>query len=534
MSIKNEQDVLNIETRQDILRDIKEPQNMQRKAEAQKRYYCYKDQTKRYVAEQLLRQLDSETVDEMKYCLSNISIVRKVIDKLARVYSSGVVRSGDKDEETNAIKEIEDAINLNTELKKTNKYLKLQKNLALYLKIIETDNGYTIKPEPLQPHQYDAFSTDQNPTQPILFILSEFVGMPIQATTSDAASAGRFDSVPIRTAPVDPNKENSNYSEPKEFVWWTKSYHFTTNENGEIIKSPYTLDSVESSVSHGLGVNPIINFALDQDAQLWAIGGDDLVDGAILINSVITHNQHVAISQGYGQFYMTGKGLPRKIKVGPTKSILLEYDEGDPKPELGFASANPQIAELRGLVEMYVALLLTTNNLSTSAVSSNLQGGQAIASGVAIMLDQAESREDVQDQQQIFVDKEREVWNAIKAIKDVYGDKVIEPLKGQFDNVYLKFNEASVIVSESERLANLKARKELGIDSMVDLIMKDDATLTKDEAEKKLLVILAEKIKGGLDANNQDQSQPIGTVVDAKPSDGVSGNTQDSAQGTAS
>jgi len=51
-----------------------------------------------------------------------------------------------------------------------------------------------------------------------------------------------------------------------------------------------------------------------------------------------------------------------------------------------------------------------------------------------------------------------------------------------------------VILSEAEKLANLKARKELGLDTMLDLIMKDNPGFSVEQAEEKLKQILAEKI----------------------------------------
>jgi uncharacterized protein YlxP (DUF503 family) len=196
---------------------------------------------------------------------------------------------------------------------------------------------------------------------------------------------------------------------------------------------------------------------------------------------------------------MRGKNLPRNIKIGPSKAILMEYQEGEPAPDLGFATASPQIDALRNLVESYIALLLTTNNLSTSAVSSSLSNSTA-PSGIAMVIDKAESMEDVNDQRQIFIDNEPAIWRKINKWIGVYGDSLVDGLKGlslpeNFEEDFvLIFNEAPVIVSESEKLANLKARKELGIDSMVDLIMKDNPSFSMEQAEEKLKNILAAQI----------------------------------------
>ena len=502
MRIKNEQEILKIEVRREIIAEIKGSENQARKHEAYKRYLCYKDKTKDFVVEQLLRQFDQSTVEEMQYCVSNISFVRKIIDKLARVYNNGVKREITGDEQaSDNLHGLEKELDFNSAIRLANKFMKLQKNLAFYVKpcpvtFPDGSQKYTIKLDAMNPYLYDVVEDYYDRTNPLAYILSDFDYAPTLYTTKDPAYAGRAGSEIKGVNPQTNRQDDLIADDPddaklKGFIWWTPSYHFTTDETGEIISGP--------EIVNPIGELPFENFAIDQDGQFWARGGADLIDGSILLNSILTHNQHVAVTQGYGQFYMRGKNLPRNIKIGPSKAILMEYQEGEPAPDLGFATASPQIDALRNLVESYIALLLTTNNLSTSAVSSSLSGSTA-PSGIAMVIDKAESMEDVNDQRQIFIDNEPAIWRKINKWLGVYGDSLVDGLKGLSlpenfeENFVLIFNEAPVIVSEAEKLANLKARKELGIDSMVDLIMKDNPSFSMEQAEEKLKNILAAQI----------------------------------------
>lgn len=502
MRIKNEQEILKIEVRREIIAEIKGSENQARKHEAYKRYLCYKDKTKDFVVEQLLRQFDQSTVEEMQYCVSNISFVRKIIDKLARVYNNGVKREivGDEQASDN-LHGLEKELDFNSAIRLANKFMKLQKNLAFYVKpcpvtLPDGSQKYTIKLDAMNPYLYDVVEDYYDRTSPLAYILSDFDYAPMLYTTKDPAYAGRAGSEIKGVNPQTNRQDDVIADDPddaklKGFIWWTPSYHFTTDETGEIISGP--------EIVNPIGELPFENFAIDQDGQFWARGGADLIDGSILLNSILTHNQHVAVTQGYGQFYMRGKNLPKNIKIGPSKAILMEYMEGEPAPDLGFATASPQIDALRNLVESYIALMLTTNNLSTSAVSSSLSGSTA-PSGIAMVIDKAESMEDVNDQRQIFIDNEPAIWRKINKWLGVYGDSLVDGLKGLSlpenfeENFVLIFNEAPVIVSEAEKLANLKARKELGIDSMVDLIMKDNPSFSIEQAEEKLKNILAAQI----------------------------------------
>jgi len=316
--------------------------------------------------------------------------------------------------------------------------------------------------------------------------------MPSAQGVAGVTTQGDNKDQKIADTPID-----EQAGEQKTYIFWSKNYHFTCNAQGEILK-----DTNFKSEQHGLGVCPIINFAIDQDGSFWAEGGRDLIDGAVLINALISHTAHVGVTQGYGQFYATGENLPRTFKLGASKAIIAEYKKDEQaEPKFGFLNANPQLDSLRSLIDMYVALLLTSNNLSTSGIATQLSGGVSLPSGIALVIDKAESLEDVQDQRQIFIDKEKDIIEAINAILRVYGSSM-EPeyaalkLPDNFKaNYNLRFNDSTPIMSEAEKLSNLKLRKDLGIDTMIGLLMKDDTSLTEKQAEEKLQKILEQRIK---------------------------------------
>jgi len=529
MRVKNENELLKVEVRKQIIEEIKASENQERKREAYKRYLCFKDKTKEFVLEQLIKQFDYSTVEEMAYAVSNISLVRKIIEKLARVYNNGVKREISKDETSSEnLHKLEKELDINTALRNANKFLKLQKNLTFYIKpcpVIDKNgvSKYTLKLEPMNPYLYDVVENYHDRTKPMAYVLSDFDYSPMSyVVNGDVAQAGRVGPVVKTINPYANSKDEAIADSPSdaktcEYVWWSDSYHFTTNEKGEITSGADTINPI--------GEMPFENFALEQDGQFWAQGGDDLIDGGILINSVLTHNQHVAISQGYGQFWMSGKNLPTNIKVGPSKAILMQYQEGEPVPALGFANASPALDSMGKMVDTYVALLLTTNNLSTSAVSSSLNGQQLTASGIAMVIDKAESMEDVNDQRQVFIDKEPSIWRKVNKWLKAYGDNLVDSLKGlelpeTFEKEFaMTFLDAPVIMSEKEKLENLRLRKDLGIDTMVDLIMKDNPQITKEQAEEKLKELLEEKIKTQMQMREQGLNPDGTTALDQQSND---------------
>jgi len=541
MKLTRESDILDPLKRAKIIQEIEGQENRTRKYEAFKRYQCYKDMTNHYVMNYLLRQFEQNTVNEMRYALSNISFVRKVVDKLARVYSNGVERCISGDEEATAkLKKIEKVFKLNETLKSTNRFLKLQKNIDLFVKPYPHYEGgsdvpkYRITLDVLQPYLYDALESGYDRTTALAIVLSDYTHPSTDLMDLDSRSTKVLPLAPpagVRADNIDqtiansPQDKGANPSN-KHYVWWSKSFHFTTDNNGEIIADELgkkdTANPLNKHFSH-------INFAIDQDGSFWAQGGNDLIDGAILLNGVITHTTHVGVTQGYGQFYMTGENLPRVIKVGVTKSILVEYkgSEQQAKPELGFLSANPQLDALRSLIEMYIALYLTTNNLSTSGVSTQLKGGTSFASGIALILDMAESLEDVHDQRQVFLDNELCIIKAINETLKAYGDKLDDDFKdlvlpdGFEENFTVKFNDASPIMTEKEKLESLELRREMGLETRISMIMKDDPTLDETQAEEKLLKMIEQEIEEKVleMQAQQDAGLNVQTDVNGNPID---------------
>jgi hypothetical protein len=194
---------------------------------------------------------------------------------------------------------------------------------------------------------------------------------------------------------------------------------------------------------------------------------------------------------------------------------------------------------------MYVALILSTNNLSTAGVASNLNGGTPFPSGIAMMLDKSESMEDVEDQRQVFIDNEPVMWriyskwHALLKSRNELSEKLNSISFPENPEVNLQFGQPKAIESEKERLEVLKLKKDLGLVSMIDMIKKEYQGLDDTRATAKLKEILEEKMKYGSQGqqNNgqpndgSDRSGGEGFGGDEEGNRGVS-NRADSSEGS--
>lgn len=552
LKITSEEQLLNAEVRKKLIECFDQGENARRKAEAFKGYECLKDKTSNYVLKDLLNLFSAETVREMQYSISNISILRKVIDKLAKVYTNGATREVPKNKKaTKNVQSLAELLKVNVAMKKANRYFRTFKNTLVYVRPQVTDeNTMTCELEIKPPFNYDVVENPQNFKEPLAIILSDYrPSRPSLYYLGDTGRAGREGAVKLaepsqigagESATSGTNTLVRAYSggkstggadkDDREFIWWTKNYHFTTDCHGEIIARPFDGDGLDS-IKNPIEEMPFVNLAGDQDSCFWAEGGKDLIDSGVKINTMISNADHIGVNQGYGQLFMTGKNLPRSITTGPNRCIQIEHDKEDPTPVIGYMQANPPLDALKSQIEMAVALMLSTNNLSTSGIAVSLSGGRDFASGVALLIDKSESTEDINDQAQIFIDAEPEIWSLIADWQEFFKNaNVIDESFGQYpikpeevEQMTLSFPKSQVIQSESEKLDNLAKRKDLGINREVELIMLDNPGMSEDDAQAKLDQINAERQKRAA-----DMAQTMGANADPNAQDvGASSDSQD-------
>lgn len=536
MKLKTEKQVLDMGFRKLVIKEIMGGENIGRKKESLRRYEIYKDKVEKYVVEALSKEgLKDETVAQMANRCSNISVCRKVVNKLARTYSGGVSRETESEGGNTQISELARLLCFDEKMRKGDRYRELQKNMMFQI----VPEGVSDPEEPkmlfklvmrtLLPWHYDVIEDYRDRESPKCVILSDFMDGDITEASATENEAGIHRSTrPFLVGSnnkdeiIADNPMDSNKGKRKVFVWWTKSYHFCTDENGAIVEN---LENPENK--NPIEMLPFVNNAEDQDGQYWAIGGDDLINGSILINKKITDMFFIAWMQGWGQWVVTGKNLKDRIQIGPNNAIVLDYDpeSGEPKPEVSVVSANPPLESWMRMIEQYTALLLTTNNLSPGNIAGKLDAN-TFPSGIAMMIEMSEATDDISDKQKSYKDIERNLWEIIKrwqnsllASQELIEEFVEIGALPEDLNVSIKFNEIKPVISETEKLNGLKLRKELGLNTEIELLMLDNPDLSEDEAEQKLLKIKEQKLENqeefGLDQEADPKKQE-----EEKPKDG--------------
>lgn len=492
MKLMNEDLLLNKEYRVKVIKHLGSNENKARKAEAMKRYEVLKDNTAKYVMLKLKREIKrEETLQLMENRASNISIAKKIVKKLARVYADSVKRSTGAEATDMQVTELAKMMNFNSQQKKVDRYTRMFKNSMpwIYPDLAE-DGKYRLCMKVFAPWQYDVLESANEPEEAACVVLSDFAD-------SQFINLGTGPLVTQLEATAAVQQSAAGAKDAETFIFWSKKYHFTCNNKGDIIQalSPEGLLNPINAI-------PGVTAAEDQDGGYWATGGEDLADGAILINTLITDMNSILFMQGWGQLVITGTHVPEEFQVGPHRALVLRYDpaKDEAQPQVTTVSSNPPVDAWMKAIEQYVALLLSTNNLSPRTISAKLSVSD-FPSGIAMLIDQSESTESIEDKQTEFYWIEMKEWEIIKRWHNLYFDRGLLSRDFQAigrlpDDLMVtpKFQpKTAEVVTEADRLKNLQLRKNMGLATQLDLIMADNPGMTREEAEAKLLEIAKDK-----------------------------------------
>ena len=119
-----------------------------------------------------------------------------------------------------------------------------------------------------------------------------------------------------------------------------------------------------------------------------------------------------------------------------------------------------------------------------------------------MIIEMSEAIDDIEEKQKDYKAIERQLWDIIRRWHNIYlqtgtYDAAFKEVGLIPDDLELsiKFNEIKPVVTEKDKLENLKARKDLGINKLAELVMIDNPDLSMEQAEEKLKEIAAEKLE---------------------------------------
>jgi hypothetical protein len=191
---------------------------------------------------------------------------------------------------------------------------------------------------------------------------------------------------------------------------------------------------------------------------------------------------------------------PHNLIVGASQLIHLPTDDPDQQVDFEFASPNSNISEISDAIDRTLNYFITSEGLGGDVVNAKGETKTA-TSGVDRFLQQVQKIEVHQDDYEAFRCAEGDIYKIIKAwLKVLSGDK-------QLDNKYqvgtisedseieIEFHKPEMIVTETEKLANIETKLENGLMSKREAIMDLRDIDDKDKANEILREISEEEFQ---------------------------------------
>ncbi len=497
-----ESDILNEAFRKAVIAEITRGEEARaRKEEHERREQVYKDGTREYAARLVQLEMGNAAVLEMQHRIPNISITKKIVNKKARVYKDTPVRKAVNEVDQPKLDAIAKYLKLDSWGKKINRKVELHQNMEVrvlpYENKAELDSKGTptwdIKLALFHAGRYDVIEDPNDPTTPLAVILS-YVDLgggllrDYRSTDSTATKIAEPEGGQARAAAIDPKKQR--------FVWWSKNYHFTTDEAGKIIGEG-TLSPEDGK--NPFGTNAFIPYSKDQGEGYWTNGGDGLAGNAILINLLLGDLNFSAKYQGTGLGYIICENPPTEVRMGANRFIKIPQKEGETKAQVGFASPDPKLQEAMSIIEQQLAFFLTTEGLEAGAITGKLDATN-VTSGIHAVIEKSEPVAAVEDDQQLYRDQEPKLVQTVCTMVEALR-RMNLPLCKELAEINLpaelpyalSFSSAKPTLSESERVDVVSKKQKLGLYLDKELLQELHPELDEKAVDEKLKALTEEK-----------------------------------------
>lgn len=328
------------------------------------RYEIYNGHIKKHIQDAITKEfILPETVKNMFYRIVPLNILKKITNKLAKIYITDPIRVSIDETDQDALDFYSQVMCFNQAMKTANRNTELYKH-ALLEPFVWEGKPYV---RALPSHQYTPYNDD--------------------STVKNVATV------------IAKHVEFSNEDKKKHVHHlWSDDEFIVCDGEGKIFSrdiNPY-------------GVLPFTYINTSQDLVI-PLPDDDLISMQMCICLLLTDLNFASKYQSWSMIYVIGK-LGKNISFNPNSIIELSASQDEAtQPSIGTVDPKVKSDELLRQIESLMGLLLTTKSLSVGTVSTSLSANDA-ASGIAKVLDQAEVIDEQQDQKALMLDAEQEFW----------------------------------------------------------------------------------------------------------------------------
>lgn len=401
-----------------------------------------------YVLRDLSAQLSIRSFDQVKHRVVPINVLKRVIEKLSKIYSNGVVREFEpEDDRTKAFTDFYiKSMNPNVVMGLANEFFNLFKNTCVepYL-----DKGMP-KLRTIPSDRFIVYSDD-----------------PID---------------PMR--PTNWIKYMGNRGEKKIYYQYTDTEFLITDEGGAV-----QYDLMES-VGNPDGVNiygkiPMVYINRSRHELVPPIDTDTLTMTKIF--PVLMSDLNYAIMyQSFSIIYAIDADMTN-ITQSPNAVWNLKSDaQSDKTPQVGTIKPSVDISEVMSYIQMQLAFWLNTKNIRPGTIGALTKDN--FASGISKMVDEMDTSEDRQKQVGYFVEAEKQLWDLVfNYMHPVWanepgfmGPSGLSPVK----EIEVYFSEQKAATDESKVLDDTIKALNAGLITKKDAVLRVNCEMSEQDVEE--------------------------------------------------
>ncbi len=500
-----------------LLKEIEDEPEIQRKLQAQKRQEIYKGGGKRFLIDQLLAEFGQDSLKEMRIC--PINLLRKIVNKRSTIYNKPPQRTCELPSDQALLDYYVLEMDFDVQMQKANRYFNLHSNTAIYIR----PDGDCLAMDVIAPSLYSKKPNALDQTKTDVWIFSSFDTLDESLKYDNVPSAtgqnGVMTNRPYGSPQAALASDQRTTRDPnKTYIFWTPQEHFTTNSSGLKIKF-----GPDDTGLNPIGMSPVIDLSKDKDGLAWAYEGDDTIDLIQLINLGWSDMMTIAKHQGFSIMAVWSEEPPTKMTVGTNKILWLPMKPGGSKPEVNYVQASPPLDSYKSALMELLALLLTTNDMNPKEVGGT-GSARSFTSGFQALIETADTYEARRSDEPALMCAEKEAWEIIKAWHNyLYEINALEPEArslGTFSDDFepsIRFAPPAAIESDQEKLTVIKMAREENLISQKDAIKMWRPDMNDEQVDGKLNEIQNESKAAmqafGLDqpTDNKDNTSQDGT-----------------------
>jgi hypothetical protein len=501
----------NQKERKDFISDVlNSNENKARKNISLMQYEIYKSRQHPFVVEKIRREMGEKAAQNSRI-ISSINLTPKIVDEQAKVYLRPPKRefSGLDERQTEHANKLYEYCKANVKFKKANKIFKLQQQAAM--QIVLRDGKIDFRP--LYQHQYDVVPFQNDPEKAEAYIISSYDKNQLFQTVGKSNSFN-----PVTSRGYMSDTINQGIGDPDDymgnqlFYWWTNVYNFVTDKSGNILSKSEDGKVTDADILNPIGDLPFIDIAFDKDFEFFLRAANASVDFTLDFSMMLSDQSEIARLQGFAQAILTSVEEPKDLRIGPRNYLWLKLDPNatdNTRPNFAFASPNPDIASMNQANANMLSMFLTSIGLSPKAVNPNGEK-ESYTSGVDRYLSMLERFEASADDYDVFKWVEKRAYELVKKWNNVYYNATengfIPELSGvslpEDSYVDVKFSGPEMQMSESEKLAMIQQKMEMGLMSRVQAVMLDQGV--NEEMAQELIEKIDSEMMG-----EKEESEPV-------------------------